>query len=69
MKVSFQVDKITKFTIILILFSSGQDVDEEVLRRLLLIKNVIKDDNMMCVSFTVKHRHRHISGIVKEFVR
>ena len=41
---------------ILFFFPSGGGVDD-VLVRLLLIKQIIKDVNFMCLSFSVKHPH------------
>ena len=55
MEVSFQLDKIIKFTTRLIFFTSGGDVDEEMLMRLSLIKEIMKDAKTMCISFSVKH--------------
>ena len=53
MEVSFEVDKIIKFAIYnTVFFPSG---DDGVLMRLSLIKQIIRDFNMMCISFSVKH--------------
>ena len=52
MEVSFEVDKIIKCAIQYCFFPSGGD---EVLMRLSLIKQIIKDINLMCISFSVKH--------------
>ena len=54
------VDKIIKYAIYntvsfpFCFFFSGGGVDD-VLVRLLLIKQIIKDVNLMCLSFSVKH--------------
>ena len=53
MEVSFEVDKIIKCAIYnTVFFPSGGD---DVLMRLSLIKQIIKDVNLMCISFSVKH--------------
>ena len=54
MEVSFEVDKIIEKCAIYntIFFPSGGD---DVLMRLSLIKQIIKDVNLMCISFSVKH--------------
>ena len=57
MKVSFEVHKIIKCAIYSTVLSpsgGGDDVDDA-LMRLLLIKQIIKDVNLMCISFSVKH--------------
>ena len=55
MEVSFEIDKIIKSaTYNTVFFPSGGGVDD-VLKRLLLIKQIIKDLNLMCISFSVKH--------------
>ena len=55
MEVSFETDKIVKSaTYSTVFFSSGGGVDD-VLKRLLLIKQIIKDLNLMYTSFSVKH--------------
>ena len=55
MEVSVEVDKIIKCTIYnTVFFPSGGGVDD-VLMRLSLIKQVIKDVNFMCLLFSVKH--------------
>ena len=55
MEVSVEVDKIIKCAIYnTVFFPSGGGVDD-VLVRLLLIKQVIKEINLMCISFSVKH--------------
>ena len=53
MEVSFEVDKIIKCAIYNpVFFPSG---DDDVLMRLLLINQIIKDVNLMCISVSVKH--------------
>ena len=53
MEVSFEVDKIIKCAIYnAVFFLSGGD---DVWMRLSLIKQIIKDANLMCISFSVKH--------------
>ena len=53
----FEVDKIIKCAIYnTVFFPSGGGVDD-VLVRLLSIKQIIKDANLMCLSFSVKHPH------------
>ena len=53
MEVSFEVDKIIKCAIYnAVFFPSGGD---DVWMRLSLIKQIIKDANLMCISFSVKH--------------
>ena len=55
MEVSVEVHKIIKFTIYnTVFFTSGGCVDE-VLLRLPIIKQIVKDANSMCTSFSVKH--------------
>ena len=55
MEVSVEVEKIIKCAIYTtVFFPSGGGVDD-VLVRLLLIKQMIKDVNLMCLSFSVKH--------------
>ena len=57
MEVSVEVDKISKCAIYnSVFFPSGGGVDD-LLMRLSLIKQIIKDVNLMCLSFSVKHRH------------
>ena len=58
MEVSFQENRIIKFTIKC--FTSGGSVDEEVLMGLLLIKQNIKDVKTMNITF-VSNIHRHTS--------
>ena len=54
MEVSVEVDKIIKCAIYnTVFFPSGGGVD--VLVRLSLIKQIIKDVNLMCLSFSVRH--------------
>ena len=56
MEVSVEVDKIIKCAMYYtVFFPSGGGVDD-VLVRLSLIKQIIKDVNLMCLSFSVKHR-------------
>ena len=53
MEVSFKVEQIIKCAIYnYSFFPSGGD---DVLMRLSLIKQIIKDVNLMCISFSVKH--------------
>ena len=54
MEVSFEVDKSIKKCAIYntIFFASGGD---GVLMRLSIIKQIIKNVNLMCISFSVKH--------------
>ena len=53
MEVSFEVDKIIKCAICdTLLFPLGGD---DMLIRLSLIIQIIKDVNLMCISFSVKH--------------
>ena len=53
MDVSFEVDKIIKGAIYnIVFFPSGGD---DLLMRLSLIKRIIKNVNLMCISFSVKH--------------
>ena len=53
MKVSFEVDKIIKCAIYnTVFFPSGGD---DVLMRLSIIKQIIKDVNLMGISFSAKH--------------
>ena len=55
MEVSAEVRKVIKSAIYsIVLFPSGGGVDD-VLVRLSLIKQIIKDVNLMCLSFSVKH--------------
>ena len=57
MEVSVEVDKIIKCAIYnTVFFPSGGGVDD-VLVRLSLIKQIIKDVNLMCLSFSVIHRY------------
>ena len=56
MEVSVEVDKISKCAIYnTVFFPSGGGVDD-LLVRLSLIKQIIKDVNLMCLLFSVKHR-------------
>ena len=55
MEVSLEIDKIIKCAIdSTVFFPSGGGVDEW-LMRLSLIKQIIKNVNLMCISFSVKH--------------
>ena len=54
-EVTFEVHKIIKFTICDTLFFTSCGVVDEVLVRLYLIVQIIKDANWMCISFNVKH--------------
>ena len=55
MEVSVEVDKIIKCaTYNTVFFPSGEGVDD-VLVRLSLVEKIIKDANLMCISFSVKH--------------
>ena len=55
MEVSVEVDKIIKCVIYNTVFlHSGEGIDDELVR-LLLIKQIIKDVNLMCLSFSVNH--------------
>ena len=57
MEVSVEVDKISKCAIYnTVFFPSGGGV-YDLLVRLSLIKQIIKDVNLMCLSFSVKHLH------------
>ena len=54
MEVSFEVDKIIKYNIYNTeFFPSGGD---DVLMRLSLIKQIIKNANLMCISFSVENQ-------------
>ena len=55
MEVSFEIDKIIDFAIYNTVFSSSGGGVDDMLMRLLLIKQVIQDVNLMCISFSVKH--------------
>ena len=66
MKVSCEVDKILKCAIYnTVFFPSGGD---DVLMRLLLIKQIIKGVKLMWISFSVK-TSTYILGIMNEFVQ
>ena len=55
MEISVEVHKIIRCTVYSItFFTSGEDVDD-VLVRLSLIEQIIKDANLMSISFSVKH--------------
>ena len=55
MEVSVEVDKITKCAICNTVFLPSGGVVDDVLVRLPLIKQTIKDVSSMCLSFSVKH--------------
>ena len=63
MEVSVQVHKIIECTIYSTVFflTSGEGVDD-VLVRLLLIKQIVKYANFMCISFGVKHPQRFLES-------
>ena len=68
MEVSAEVYKIIKCAIYnTVFFPSGRGVDE-VLVQLSLVKQIIKDSNLMCLSFSVKIS-ADILEIVNEFVQ
>ena len=68
MRVSVEVHKIIKCaTYSLAFFPSGGGVDD-VLVRLSLIKQIIKNVNLMCIAFSAKHPQLYIFGIVNVFV-
>ena len=50
---------------VLLFFTSGGGIDD-LLVRLSLIEQIIKDVNLICISF--KFKHPDILGIVNEFV-
>ena len=55
MEFSVEVDKIIKCAIYnTVFFPSGEGVDD-MLVRLWLVKKIIKDAILMCISFIVKH--------------
>ena len=56
MEVSVKVHKIITVLLytVLFFFSSGGGVDD-MLVRLSLVEEIIKDSNLMCISFGVKH--------------
>ena len=55
MEVSAEVRKIIKCAIYsIVFFPSGGGVDD-VLVRLILIKEIIKDVTLMCIAFSVRH--------------
>ena len=63
MQISFEVHKIINFTIYNTVFTSGGGVDE-VLVRLQLIEQVLKNVNLMCILFSVKHLQKfQVSGM------
>ena len=62
MEVSVEVLKIIKYTTqSTVFFTTGGGVDE-VLVILSLIEQIIKDVNLMCISFSVKHRETFVES-------
>ena len=57
MGASIDVDKIINCAIYNTVFFPSVGGVDDVLARLLLIKQIIKDVNLMCMSFSVKHPH------------
>ena len=55
MEVSFEIDKIIKCAIYNTVFSFSGGCVDDMLMRLFLIKQIIQDANLMCISFSVKH--------------
>ena len=55
MEVSVEVGKIIRCAIYNAVFSPSGGAVDDVLVRLSLIKQVMKDVNLMCFSFSVKH--------------
>ena len=55
MEFSFELDKIKKRAIYNTFFLLSGEAVDGVLMRLLLIKQIIKDVNLMCISFSDKH--------------
>ena len=55
MEVSVEVDKIIKCAIYITVFFPSVGGVDDVLVRLSLIKQIIKDVSLMCLSFSVKH--------------
>ena len=55
MEVSVEVHKIIKYAIYSTIFFPSGGSAHDVLVKLLLIKQIIKDINLMCISFSVKH--------------
>ena len=55
MEVSVQVDKIIKCAIYNTDFCFQVEVFDDILVRLLLIKQIIKDVNLICILFSVKY--------------
>ena len=55
MKVSVEYTKLyVLYTVLFFFFTSGGSVDD-ILVRLSLVAQIIKDANLMCISFSVKH--------------
>ena len=55
MEVSVEVHKVIKYTIYSIAFFTSGGGTDDMLVRLLLIEQIIKDANWMSISFSVKH--------------
>ena len=55
MEVSVKMHKIIKCTIYSTAFFTAGEVVDEVLLRLSLIEQIIKDTNMMSILFSIKH--------------
>ena len=55
MEVSVEVQKIIKCARYSFVFFSSSGSVDDVLLRLLLIKQIIKDVNLVCMAFSVKH--------------
>ena len=56
MEVPVEVDKIIKCAVYNTVFFPSCGGVDDMLVRLLLIKQIIKDANLMCISFSVKRR-------------
>ena len=55
MEVSFKTDKIVKCAIYNTVFFTLRGGVDDVLMSLTLMKQAIKDVNLMCISFSIKH--------------
>ena len=55
MKVSVEAHKIIKCTIYSTVFFTSSEGVDDMLARLSLIKKIVKDTNLICISFSVKH--------------
>ena len=55
MEVFFETEKIIKCTIYNTIFFPSGGVVDNMLMRLSLIKQIIRDVNLMCISFSVRH--------------